>query len=516
MCGIVGFLGTSGAKCNPDKLTSLFLLNEERGRETLGYFTPETGVVKEAGKASEILAKKDYILPSSEVFIGHVRQGTSGGKSASNAHPFHRGDIVLVMNGTICNHWELGRKYGMSTQDYFVDSDVICGLLNLTKSKQVLTEIDGGCAILYSDLSNNKQYVYRNADRPLYRGMNDGGMYISSTQESLNIIKCNDVKEFKQDYLYEIVEGKIVNTIPVKRYEKPTTVLIRTKRLTSPIGLFNLKAHMLVGKFVEATKTVVLKGKDDDTFLVSQGYKYEIGMPDKNMGANQINIRNPRTGLYYLASKSMFSNTYEIPGIGDYLLALDDIVYNDEMLGKFAIKGDLIRITAFGKAEREIAATNEITGKKTSSLVWSSSILRAASDREVKDKKESFYKNLFEAEGYNADDYDDLEYYKQWANVQAPESPKLLEEKKVEIEEIHNISEEDSFKADLDEMRTSITNYEDLGVMVIELLKENIEFLDDISTFENSQLNVMNRIKMILDVYDDVEPYVRKEVKNVT
>lgn len=223
-CGIVGFSGKS--PLNPDKILYLMQQNSwKRGRDATGFYSPETGVKKDAKVPEEFLIHNS--IPLAHSFIGHVRAGTSGSKGKSGAHPFEFTNIVGVHNGTLTNQYSMMRNRGIENGPYSVDSEMLYKLLddNSEEDKIVystLSEFDGAAALLFQDKRNTKVlYAYRNNDRPLYYGYIDKNMYISSLEESLKIIGCISITLFNCLNLYKIEEGKIISTQWFKEYEQP-------------------------------------------------------------------------------------------------------------------------------------------------------------------------------------------------------------------------------------------------------------------------------------------------------
>lgn len=226
MCGIIGFSGTKEKKLNIDKIKLLIYYNQDRGKESLGFYTPESGVYKEVGKPEDLMIKDSFEIPESSTFIGHTRQASVGDVSKENAHPFHHGNIILLMNGTLTNHWGLASDYKLVATDYKVDSEVLTAIINKTQSKEVLSKIQGGCSILYIDENTGKMYAFTNGGRPLFRGVLNGCMYISSTDSSLKLIGCLNVKPFKPDYLYTIENGSILTQTVVPKTKEVVKELL--------------------------------------------------------------------------------------------------------------------------------------------------------------------------------------------------------------------------------------------------------------------------------------------------
>jgi len=224
MCGILGAAFPTGSKYNKDKINLLTYYNQERGKDSLGYYNNIGGITKKIGKPVDLMASKSIDIEEDSILIGHVRAATVGSVLEKNAHPFIEGSLVLAMNGTLSNHSTLCTKYGFEIKDFDVDSHILCAIINKEKNFNVLSEMIGGCALIMYETEKHGMYIYRNTDRPLYRGKLDGGMYFSSTDTPLKVIGCDSIKEFKQDYLYTIKEGKIISVEKIKRFEPPKPV----------------------------------------------------------------------------------------------------------------------------------------------------------------------------------------------------------------------------------------------------------------------------------------------------
>lgn len=246
MCGITGFSAPSGNNFDLKNMKLLLVYNSlERGEDALGIFSHINGFKKEAGKPVELLNKFD--IKEDNYFIGHVRAHSSGGKQDKDAHPFKHDNLIGVMNGTITNIWALVSKYNLKTADYNVDSDALFAIIAKQKGFSVLGEIAGGCAVLMNDSNNpNILYVYRNSERPLFRGILNGGMYISSIKESLNIIGCAQIKEFKENTIYTIIDGNIKYNTKIKQDKYIPTY---------NINQYNIVNKDLVGHWIKFDST---------------------------------------------------------------------------------------------------------------------------------------------------------------------------------------------------------------------------------------------------------------------
>ncbi len=213
-CGIIGFSGKTNFDKN--KITQLMMWNAfSRGTDATGIFSPKNGLVKTVDAAPHFLIKNPLKLD--KILMAHVRAATVGNKDdPKNAHPFQSGNITLLHNGTLKNHWPIMRKNDLKWADHDVDSQVVCSVINKNQNFDVLKEIDGAAAMLI----NNKDtpeilYVYRNKERPLFKGTINGNMYISSIDKSLELIGAKNIKEFKENMLYKIKDGIILSKVEI-------------------------------------------------------------------------------------------------------------------------------------------------------------------------------------------------------------------------------------------------------------------------------------------------------------
>ena len=243
-CGLIGFSGKTNFDKN--KINTLMLWNSlERGKDSTGIYSPKNGVIKNADAGAKFLLSTPF--EEDNLLIAHVRAKTVGAATIANAHPFLEDKVVLAHNGTLKNHWGLSRKYNLDYQKYDVDSHIMCAIMSKENNFKVLSEIEGAAAVLISNIDNpNILYAYRNGERPLFKGHVDGGMYISSIKESLELIGCKNVKEFKENYLYTIIDGLIQGT-PKKIVNKPCVHVYNTQSSGKYVGINSPKGPDLIG-----------------------------------------------------------------------------------------------------------------------------------------------------------------------------------------------------------------------------------------------------------------------------
>lgn len=233
MCGIQAFVGKKNKKVDLNKFKKLMLWNAlGRGQEATGIFSKENGIIKDNDRCDIFLGRNE-IKPDT-LIIGHVRAATYGGNTKANAHPFTKGNITLVHNGTLTNPFAWARHHNIDSNNINVDSDVICHVLNKEQNFDVLGEINGAAALVMHDNNTpNKLYVYRNKDRDLFHGKTSYGMYISSIKASLESIGCIEIAEFPVGTLHTIENGEIKDTKEITSKPFETTYASSTTKSTN-------------------------------------------------------------------------------------------------------------------------------------------------------------------------------------------------------------------------------------------------------------------------------------------
>lgn len=259
MCGLIGYSGKTNF--DKDKISILMLWNAyERGKDATGIYTPKNDLNKNTDVASKFLTTIPF--EEDRLLIAHVRAKTVGANVDKNAHPFKVDNIVLAHNGTLKNYYGLTHKYSLPLNTYDVDSHIICAIIAKEKNFNVLSEIDGAAALLMHDTDNpNILYVFRNDERPLFKGIVDSNMYISSISEALEVIGCKNITEFKKDYLYTIVNGLIQGTAK-KIINKPYAHVFNNTSNVIPIPQLLLNTYIKFDTFNNVTNEKLTYNKE--------------------------------------------------------------------------------------------------------------------------------------------------------------------------------------------------------------------------------------------------------------
>lgn len=318
MCGQLGYSGVD--PFNVQNIKTLIYINAlERGDDATGIYSPLNGLKKDNIKGWNFVTDPNIEIVPDTIFMGHVRSATVGNNTCLNAHPFERGNCVLQHNGTLKNHWDLLKKYDLKLNDYNVDSDCLAGIIDKCDSASPLKEIDGAAAVIFHDKRQpDKLFVFRNAERPLFRGHIGPNMYISSIKETLEIIGCINIKEFKENMLYTIDKGLILNTTKVKNkpYKSPIVV--------TPITTYNnyetnLIHHCNVRASYNITLKNILKRKEAN---IIKGLYYEV---IEVINGTCVKIYDKATDCDYITSTTLLNTQDDVIKSDDYIITLSNL-----------------------------------------------------------------------------------------------------------------------------------------------------------------------------------------------
>lgn len=479
-CGIVGFSGPKDRNLNIDKIKLLLFYNQERGKDSLGFYTPKEGIYKEIGKPEDQMAKASFSIPESNLFIGHLRAATVGEVNKNNAHPFEYGNIVLLMNGTLTNHWALARQYELVQKDYDVDTQVVASIINKTQSKDVLGKVIGGCAILYVDTKTEKMYAFTNGQRPLFRGTLNGCMYISSIENSLKMIGCLDVKTFKDNYFYEIQGGRILSQSLIKIDKELTqggTVMYDHIHKYAYVAL-----QMFQMKNEELERLWLSPDYDEPIYHLRQGFSYKCVPSDKSAMDHQLTVINDK-GEKVVVSKSKFMYKAPVISAGSSAFATSKLTFKNETKGEktvFCELGDLLI------AKERISATEWycLNLSNQQSATVSLKYLRFAMRKEID--------NYFEVN---------------WLGESEEISKHNPNQIKLPLEGVDKTEHKDEMSSYLDRYKKELEStelsedFEAHSAFCMDTIEDMIADLDEIKTLDKVVLEKIGCIKITIDYY---------------
>ena len=222
MCGIVGYISQNDKLYEGPKdhfMRYALALDTLRGEDSTGIITLSK---KFTVKTMKTMLPGDAFVHSPEYLkkfktgwaqIGHNRAATAGKVSIENAHPFTFGDVTLVHNGTLYRGGD-----SLDTYDKTLDVDSMQIALALSKyppekAREVLSQIDGAFALVWSDRRDGSINMARNSERPLHFAFNANKSvlwYMSDGHHLHSINKSFGRHECKGQNVYEMDKMKIL------------------------------------------------------------------------------------------------------------------------------------------------------------------------------------------------------------------------------------------------------------------------------------------------------------------
>ena len=152
--------------------------------------------IKDASPASMFINKKEAnsffnnFISDYHMVVGHNRKATMGGIESATAHPFIEGNICLVHNGTLQNHYKLANRT--------IDSNAIAAHINENGYKSLLKQIEGAYALIWYNAEEKTVYFTRNAERPLHLVETKEKIYLASESKMLDwILDRNDINKIE-------------------------------------------------------------------------------------------------------------------------------------------------------------------------------------------------------------------------------------------------------------------------------------------------------------------------------
>ncbi|MBR1993573.1 MAG: glutamine--fructose-6-phosphate transaminase (isomerizing) [Firmicutes bacterium] len=225
MCGIVGFVGSEGAK---EKIIDGLKRLEYRGYDSAGIAMPINGKIEirkhvgEIKNLEKIIGEPEF---DSNIGIGHTRWATHGAPSDVNSHPHGNMDnsIAIVHNGIIENYQEIKewliKEYGIVFKSE-TDSEVIAHLIGifydgdlLAAVNKAVEEMRGAYAVCAIAADEPDKMVAVRKDAPLVAGIGKGFNFIASDIPAL-------LKYVRQVYLIENNETVVLTKDDIVIYDE--------------------------------------------------------------------------------------------------------------------------------------------------------------------------------------------------------------------------------------------------------------------------------------------------------
>lgn len=238
MCGLVGLVikgNNGGISADVDAFANMLFIDTLRGEDSTGVVLwdkdGEAQVIKDAIPGPEMIKTKEFarlrtaFISRGKALLGHNRKKTVGKIENTTAHPFVYDDRYIFMhNGTLTNDTQLLKDLpdllDMGVKEYTtpktgVDSEILGQMLvpfgeDKEKLEKQLSKVYGAYACVWLDMKEEKLYLLRNKERPLFLAKTSVGLMYGSEPSfiyaaaSRNRIKVEELAEVKEDTLYTI------------------------------------------------------------------------------------------------------------------------------------------------------------------------------------------------------------------------------------------------------------------------------------------------------------------------
>lgn len=197
MCGIGGMIGTNIQDIDIEVVRNLGLLNMLRGEHSTGMFDfvpkAEKPIKYWKRKVDSILFINDVFYPTwndrwgektrPNVIAYHCRHATQGTISQANAHPFHKGSIIGMHNGTIAKSFENRKKFDTDSEALFHNIDAV----GVHEALKDIKWSDPAYALVYLNIKDSTLNFIRNTKRPLHYNKYLGTFFFSSDAKHLEV-----------------------------------------------------------------------------------------------------------------------------------------------------------------------------------------------------------------------------------------------------------------------------------------------------------------------------------------
>jgi len=298
-CGVVGMYKWEDHSTAQTLFYGLYAL-QHRGQESAGIATNDgyrSYHYKKNGLVSEIF--DDGILNQLEghVSIGHVRYGTSGGKTVENAQPFvvktKDGSISLAHNGNLINTNEI--KTVLENEGYIfessIDSEVIIKLLSKYNEDNILSSIEKTMDLIsgaYALVIMTEKELIGIRDphglRPLCLGMLDGGYVLASESCALESMGATLIRDIEPGEIISINENGITSNYYSKKKKRASCIFeyVYFARPDSVIDGANVyETRKNAGRILANEHPIdadMVIAVPDSSIPVALGYAEELGL----------------------------------------------------------------------------------------------------------------------------------------------------------------------------------------------------------------------------------------------
>jgi len=222
MCGLVGYIDPRKKLTLKEKenyVTSSLFVDTIRGRDSTGIalcnakqYTIKKEIDPGTSREAQRWTKAAVFQNNSDLFIGHNRAGTVGGKTKTEAHPFDTGRLVGAHNGTLHHSWS-----GLVKKTFSTDSESLYNDINEYGFRETIAKIPGAMALTWFDKKDKTVSLFRNSERDLWLAQGENGVWFWASELRFIAYACMSAGlTYKNEFLLEVGTLHTISLDPTK------------------------------------------------------------------------------------------------------------------------------------------------------------------------------------------------------------------------------------------------------------------------------------------------------------
>ena len=304
-CGVFGVFSPETSDVASTVYYGLFAL-QHRGQEGCGITVNDDGVLhthKDIGLLNDVFTSETlHSLGYGNMAIGHVRYGTTGGRSRENCQPMQvnhiKGAMSVVHNGNLTNAAALRKQLELSGSIFHSTSDTEVIAYMITKERLTCPSIetaveaaaevlDGAYSLIIMSPSKLIAVRDRHGFRPLCYGTRSDGSYIIASEScALNAVGAHFVRDIEPGELL-VIDKDGPRSIRTHCGKAPLSMCvfeyIYFARSDSVIdGVSVQESRIRAGEFLASAYPVdadIVVGVPDSGLDAALGYSKASGIP---------------------------------------------------------------------------------------------------------------------------------------------------------------------------------------------------------------------------------------------
>ena len=304
-CGVFGVLAPERCDVASTAYYALFAL-QHRGQESCGIVVNDDGLFtshKDTGLVNDVFTPEEMAkLGQGDMAVGHVRYGTTGSSSRSNAQPIvvnHvKGPMALCHNGNLVNSFELREELELNGSIFHTTSDTEVISYIITKERltapsieealcRAMNRIKGAYSLVV--MSPSKLIAARdpNGFRPLCYGTRpDGGFIVASESCALDAVGATLIRDVDPGEILVFERGRVRSIREHCGKAKPSLCVFEYIYFARPDSVIDgasvHQARVRAGAFLALKHPVqadIVIGVPDSGLDAAIGYARQSGIP---------------------------------------------------------------------------------------------------------------------------------------------------------------------------------------------------------------------------------------------